>query len=124
LPVVRQRLDLGVDFSEMLDHSLNQFFAERIVLPRLLAILEEYEEVICEILRRVETPRVEKLERRDAPVPPLHKLGLAHRDNVLRSAAISSAAAANSAPRLIRPVQRARACAEVFATSTPLITGT
>ena len=87
----------------MLDHAVDQLFTERVMLARLLAVLEEDPQIIREVFRRVNAPRVQILQGGNASITPLDKLGFAHRENFLFSAAISSAAAANSAPRLIRP---------------------
>src|SRR5688572_13936950 len=51
LPVVRERLDLGINRLAVLDHAVNQFLAERIVFTRLLAVFEEDTQVLQEILR-------------------------------------------------------------------------
>src|ERR1019366_815651 len=117
-------LDVRVEIGDMFDPPVDQFLAEGVVLAWFLAVFEKHAQVLGEIFRLVEAPRVKKLQGGHAAVAALGKLDLAHRENSFFSAAIASAARPNSAPRLIRPAHRTRAWASVAVTITPLITGT
>ena len=117
-------LDAWIKVGEVLDHPMDQFFAKRVMVARLLAVFEEHPQVVGQIFWRVQAPGVKKLQRHDPAVPALREEDFAHREAFRFRAAISSAAWANLAPRLIFPRHRARACAREFTTITPLITGT
>src|SRR5437868_11136125 len=103
---------------------MDQFLAKRVMLARILHVLEENAQVLREIFRRVHAPREQVLQCGDAAVAALGELGFAHREILFFSSAITSAACANSAPRSIRPAQRSRAWRIFSVTTTPLITET
>src|SRR5690606_28102814 len=123
LPVVREPADARVDLGHVGDHAVDQLLTEGVVFARVLEVLEEQAQVLHEVGGGVEAPSVEILHGGGATVLALGELGFAHAGKSFFSAAISSAARANSAPRLMAPVQRASAWARVSATITPLMTG-
>src|SRR5258708_2661313 len=125
LPVVRQGLDVAVELRHLLDGAVDQLLGKGVMLARLVEVLEKQPQVLGQAGRLVDAPRVEILEGRGPALPALGELA-AH-DFLPKerfSAAISSAACANSAPRLMRPRQRSSACFRLSATMTPLMTGT
>src|SRR3954466_15506867 len=98
---------MAVDFLDVLERAVDQLLGEGVVVARLLEVGEKLVQIGAEARGLVHAPGVKVLEGGGPPLATLGELAHDFFASARRSAAISRAARANSAPRLIRPLHRA-----------------